>query len=415
MKSSPSTTSLLFMINSNSITRMRERCVPGLPSEGLGTRLKTREAMHFIEDIVKELNEAIKTECAEAFSRGDHDKAVKLLPCVQEPQKSCSSELLLHLAAARGWADVVKELVTKYDFDPACLDSIRSMPLHEAARGGHIDVVRLLTETFRSPPDSENANGDTPLVLACEEGHLDTVMFLATEFECNVNARHGESKDAALHCACRSGNLEIVQYLVLARKANVKEKNVDGNTPIHVCGSPDTMHFLLSTSDIDPSSKGSQGMMPLHYACGRGWIDIVKYLIEEKNCDPQCCRDQGRDDGFTLLHSACINRQVEVVQYLLSTGKVDPMAKSLSGIIPLELAGGSYEIYSLFAPFESCRVSFPVDSIVKVFHLGNSAAGKSSLAQVLFEHTLHASEHKFIASENVSGVKNLQLEYFRFI
>ena len=79
--------------------------------------------------------------------------------------------------------------------------------------------------------------------------------------------------------------------------------------------------------------------------------------------------------------------------------------KSFSGIIPLELAGGSYKIYSLFAPFEACRVSFPVDSVAKVFHLGNSATGKSSLARVLFEHTRHASEHKFIASENVFGVE----------
>ena len=77
----------------------------------------------------------------------------------------------------------------------------------------------------------------------------------------------------------------------------------------------------------------------------------------------------------------------------------------LHGVIPLELAGGNYEIYSLFAPFEACRVSFPVDSIAKVFHLGNSAAGKSSLARVLFEHTRHASEDKFIESENVSGVE----------
>ena len=46
---------------------------------------------------------------------------------------------------------------------------------------------------------------------------------------------------------------------------------------------------------------------------------------------------------------------------------------------------------------DAYRVSFPVDSVAKVFHLGNSAAGKSSLAKVLFEHTCHASEHKFIA------------------
>ena len=225
--------------------------------------------MDLIEDFVKDLSEAVKTKCAEAFSTGNHAEAVRLLPCVQEPKKLCVSESLLHLAAARGWTDVVKELVTKYDFNPACLDSKRSMPVHEGARNGHIDVVRLLTKIFESPPDSENANGDTPLVLACEEGHLDIVAFLTTAFENDVNARHGESKDTVLHCACRSGNLEIVQYLelVLAHKADVQAENVDGNTPLHVCGSADTMLYLLRMCDPDVSIKGSQGMTPLHHAC----------------------------------------------------------------------------------------------------------------------------------------------------
>ena len=62
--------------------------------------------MDLIEVFVKELNEAVKAECAEAFKRGNHAEAVRLLPCVQEPQKLCASESLLHLAAAKGWTDV---------------------------------------------------------------------------------------------------------------------------------------------------------------------------------------------------------------------------------------------------------------------------------------------------------------------
>ena len=108
-----------------------------------------------------------------------------------------------------------------------------------------------------------------------------------------------------------------------------------GGETLHVYTNPRVVHYLLSRFDTAVSIKGSQGMTPLHHACGYGWTGIVKYLIEEKRCDPQCCQD----DGLTPLHFACDEKQVEVVEYLLSTGKVDPMAKSVSGILPLELAG----------------------------------------------------------------------------
>ena len=40
-----------------------------------------------------------------------------------------------------------------------------------------------------------------------------------------------------------------------------------------------------------------------------------------------------------------------------------------------------------------------------MFHAGNSAVGKSSLANILLEHTHFAPEHKFSASRDVCGVK----------
>ena len=142
--------------------------------------------MDVIKDFVKELNEAVKTECVEVFERGSHAEATRLLPCVQEPTKL--APLLLHIASSRGWADIAKELITKYGFDPACLDTRSSTPVHEAARNGHIDVVRFLTKNFLSPPDHKDNHGYTPLLLACEHGHLDVVVFLTTEFKCKISA-----------------------------------------------------------------------------------------------------------------------------------------------------------------------------------------------------------------------------------
>ena len=57
--------------------------------------------MDLIEDFVKELNEAVKTQCVEAFVGGNYDDALTFLPCVLDPRKLGHSSSLLHLAAAR--------------------------------------------------------------------------------------------------------------------------------------------------------------------------------------------------------------------------------------------------------------------------------------------------------------------------
>ena len=228
---------------------------------------RKRVAMDVVEDFVKELNAAVKTQCMEAFEGGNHAEAVRLLPCVQEPKKL--APLLLHAASSMGWADIVKDLVTKYDFDPAFLDFERSTPVHKAARYGHVDVVRLLTQNFQSPPDSIDDEGYTPLLWACEEGHLDVVVFLTTEFKCDVNARYGSSYISALQCACRSGNLEIVQHFVTKCKADVQAKNEMGDTVLHLAclsGKLEIIQYLVSVCKADVQAKNGAGDTVLHWA-----------------------------------------------------------------------------------------------------------------------------------------------------
>ena len=124
---------------------------------------------------------------------------------------------------------------------------------------------------------------------------------------------------------------QILLPLLVIFLCHVNARNADGDTPLYVCGSQDTMRFLLMISffGTDMSIKGSQGMTPIHHACRHGWTDVVKYLIEEKHCDPHCYDD----DGVMPLHTSCDLRRVEGIEYIHSTGKVDPMAKSSPGII----------------------------------------------------------------------------------
>ena len=76
--------------------------------------------------------------------------------------------------------------------------------------------------------------------------------------------------------------------------------------------------------------RGENGLTPLHYACQGGRLDIVKYLIEEKNIDSSC---QAKD-GILPLHIASINGHLPVVKLLVEDYHCNPGVKDKNGMTP---------------------------------------------------------------------------------
>ncbi|KAI4838317.1 acyl-CoA-binding protein [Plasmodium brasilianum] len=74
------------------------------------------------------------------------------------------------------------------------------------------------------------------------------------------------------------------------------------------------------------NKKNTSGLTALHYACDRGYLDIVKFLV-----------DQGADihaeDSFgdTALHIAAYSEKREIIEYLISAG-ADANRKNLDGM-----------------------------------------------------------------------------------
>ena len=64
-------------------------------------------------------------------------------------------------------------------------------------------------------------------------------------------------------------------------------------------------------------------------------MDVVKYLIEEKKCDPMCVCNLAR----TPLHNACSHNRVQVASYLITIPSVDIHCKDKRiGATPLDMA-----------------------------------------------------------------------------
>ncbi|XP_011408638.1 PREDICTED: ankyrin repeat-containing protein C6C3.08-like, partial [Amphimedon queenslandica] len=111
---------------------------------------------------------SLESRCLDAFDRGDHEEAVRLLPLVEGPTGISLSghTSLLHLSSRNGWLDVTKDLITQYRCDPHERGEGGRTCLHYAARHDHVDVLKYLIFERHCDPMATDTMGQTPLHTA---------------------------------------------------------------------------------------------------------------------------------------------------------------------------------------------------------------------------------------------------------
>ena len=103
--------------------------------------------------------------------------------------------------------------------------------------------------------------------------------------------------------------------------------------PLHFASSNghlDIAKFLIEEKGCDPMCRTKKGHAPLHLACQEGHFDLVKYLIEERGCDPMCLQN---DDQFQCvpLHFASSNGHLDIAKFLIEEKGCDPMCRTKTG------------------------------------------------------------------------------------
>ena len=294
-----------------------------------------------------------KFTCVEAFKQRDHDKALQLLPNLQQPaavrtsynvtppfkSDSMSTDAsLLHLAALNGWMDIVAILIDKYGCSSQCCDSEGQTPLHYAAYGGSLVVAKyLITEQNCDPLDSCD-DGLNSLLYACLGGCLELVKYLITEHHCDANFLTEEK--VSLLSVLLTKQIDIVKYLITERRYNPNSMDQKGMTLLHNAIDEGIeidhlrIHYLIEELGCDPALPNEDNDMPIHIACLGGQLIVVKYLINEQHCD-----SNGRGQyGWTPLHSACENGHMDIIQYLITEHGCDPAIPDDNGDTPMHIA-----------------------------------------------------------------------------
>lgn len=164
--------------------------------------------------------------------------------------------------------------------------------LSSAAFHGNNEMCRWLIERG-AMLDVKDNKGWTPLWRAVQQDKVETVRFLVENYNLNSDAIEAATIEAAS------------------------------------CGTLSTLKYFVETCNVSPklarkSGSENHGCL-LAVAAGAGYLNIVRYLVEEKGV-PVDYTPVGRtgiifdDDFYSALHMALVNGKSEVVEYLRSKG-----------------------------------------------------------------------------------------------
>ncbi|KAG8187296.1 hypothetical protein JTE90_011669 [Oedothorax gibbosus] len=235
----------------------------------------------------------------------------------------------------------------------------------ESINGATCESINGATSKAINGATSKAMNGATSKAI---NGATSKAINGATSKDIDINAAMSRAIDIKI-AASKAIDVTVARSknIVLSKMININAVTSKGDTPLSLAVEKrhkEIVQLLVQGgADVQSPIKGDWTL--LHYACCRGWTDLVKTLLDMK-CDPNLKLKNGvtpamlaadfknmgvlnllleygadktcvSDNKWTLLHYAACRGLLEVVQTFVED-KFDIDVKTSSGSTPLLLA-----------------------------------------------------------------------------
>ncbi|XP_067670056.1 serine/threonine-protein phosphatase 6 regulatory ankyrin repeat subunit A-like [Haliotis asinina] len=226
---------------------------------------------------------------------------------------------------------------------------------------------------------------DTNIHKHCKQGSIESVRYLLSEGLADVNTRGKNGRTPIMVAAC-DGNRSLLQ-LLLRKGADLLHVDDNGNNILHAAclgGDLEMVRFVLKLAFVDINSSGTNGRTPVMLAARKGYKKIFDLLV-----NTGCDLSQVSGDGDNILHHACLGGYLDIVKYILQEQIVDINSRGKYGRTPVMKAawGGHKRVLNLLVDKggDISMLDNESDNIIHVACIrGNVAMVKNILAKHIF-------------------------------
>ncbi|CDG50175.1 ankyrin repeat domain-containing protein [Cardinium endosymbiont of Bemisia tabaci] len=178
------------------------------------------------------------------------------------------------------------------------------------------------TKDTKDVKDIKNINeidkmGDTLLSIAVRRDDVEQVKKLLQQ-GANPNINNQDYKDDMLYTAVCHQNKDMVSLLLSHGAEVVFDENGKSSVIREAAGEGAIGQEILDIifcHFADIGKKDSVGLLPIHWACRDGYINVVKHILEK---DRSLVNDTNNLYGFTPLHWAARRGFKEIVEVLVA-------------------------------------------------------------------------------------------------